>query len=146
MKDRVLYKLLPMNINIFDGAFWLGVWATLISMMTAFIIPISSFIYLMAALVICDMVTGIMAARKREEEIRAKKLWRTGSKLIAYMIAFLLARGVEMVYPMVHMPYIVSVPIVISEFKSNIENIEEVTEVKIWSFVKDFVSLLKMKR
>jgi phage-related holin len=45
--------------------------------------------------IICDMVTGIMAAKKRGEEITSKKMRPTVTKGIGYMIAILVAHVFE---------------------------------------------------
>jgi len=145
MKAKTKYfNYLPMNMRLFESDFWMGVFATLGGWLSYFVLPIQSFIWLMVALVFFDSITGVMAAKKRGEDITAAKLWRTGAKLTAYMIGFLACRGIEVVYS-IPMPYIFSVPVVIAEFKSNIENIEEVTGVMIWSLIRDALPAIKKK-
>lgn len=147
MKTNTKYfKFLPMNFTrMMESEFWLGVYATVGGWISYFVLPIQSFIWLMVALVFFDAITGIIAANRRKEKITAAKFTHTFSKMFVYTLGFLGAHGIELVYE-IPMPYILSVPIVIAEFKSNVENIEEVTKVKIWSAIKDTIQVIKTRR
>lgn len=102
------------------------------------IMPIAPFLAFTIVLVFCDLITGLMAAKKRKETIHSKGLRRTVQKIVLYFIAIILSQGIKEVF-MQSMPitYMVAFIIAIAEFKSNIENIEAVTDIKIWSFIQD---------
>lgn len=106
-----------------------------------FVLPISDFLIIMLALVICDWVTGIRAARKRGESIAAAKMGKTIEKMALYFIALLLSEGMRRTFlPEFPITYITALSISITEFKSNIENIESVTGVQIWDSIKGKLS------
>lgn len=111
--------------------------ATIIKILFPFIFPIKGFLIITIALVACDLVTGIMAAIKRGEKPSSKGIRTTVHKMTAYFIAILLAEGIRVVFvPEISIPYFVAFIIAVAEFKSNIENIEQITNISIWAQIK----------
>lgn len=136
------FNTFSMN-KYFDPDYFLGILTALLGVASAHFAPVKPFIILVMCLVMADLFTGIRAAIKRNERIRSSGLRRSIEKLILYFFAILLAEGMKNVFmPAVPITYIVSLAIASTEFRSNIENIEEVTGVSIWKYVS---SKLKMK-
>jgi len=57
--------------------------------------PIQAVMLTVGALIVFDLVTGVMAARKRGEVVKSAALRRTVSKLVIYQIAVISAFLVE---------------------------------------------------
>jgi hypothetical protein len=126
------------------GNIWLGFIAAGLGIFLDFILPVRQFILFTFILVVCDSITGIMAYKVRSRasnikiKIEAFKLKKTISKIVLYFIAILLAEGMKVTFmPGIPIPFVVAFAIATVEFKSNIENIETVTGITIWSSVKD---------
>jgi uncharacterized protein YacL len=78
--------------------------------------------------VIADFITGIMAAKKREEEITSKKMRNTVTKGIGYMIAILVGLVFQNHFmPNFEIMKIVSGVIAFVEIKSLDENFRIIT-------------------
>jgi len=112
----------------------------------SFIAPVQTFLVMAFALIVCDLITGTMAARHRKEKIHSKGLGRSIDKMVLYFIAIALAELFRVTFlqmsfvdnfPIV---YIVSITISIRELKSNFENIEAVTGTNLWTNIKDKIS------
>lgn len=123
--------------NFFKYEWVLGYAAALAGWVFSFLVPISSFLVITVALVMCDLYTGTKAAKKRNEKINSKGLKRTVEKISLYFVAILLSEGIRVVFlPPVPLAYATAFAITITEFKSNIENVEAVTGVNIWTTIK----------
>lgn len=126
----------------------------IIGFITSYITPVAPFLIITFSLILCDMITGIRAARHRNEPIRSRSMGKTIDKIILYFMAILLAEMFRTVFlnnntildnfPLV---YMVSITISIREFKSVLENIEVVTGANIWAQIgdklKDILKLMK---
>lgn len=116
--------------------------------------PITSFLGITLFLVFADLITGVWAAQKRSEKIHSKGLRKSIGKIIAYFLAIILSRSMEIVFfeetwVQDHIPvtYMVSGFISAVEFQSNIENIGEITGLDIWSQIKKKLNeLLKLNQ
>lgn len=118
--------------------YWLGFFSAIAGWMSAFLVPLGPFLGIVVFLVVCDLVTGLRAATKRGEVITSTGLRRTIEKIILYFIALLLSEGMKVVFvPAAPVTYVTAFAIAITEFKSNIENIEAVTGVKVWEGLKN---------
>lgn len=103
-----------------------------------YILPVRSFLILTLCLVVCDTITGIMAARKAGDKITSKGIRQTVTKTTAYFIAILLSEGMRITFiPDISIPYFIAFIIAIAEFKSNIENVEKIGDMKIWDLIKN---------
>ena len=107
--------------------------------------PVQPFLILVVVLVGVDLYTGIKAAKHagRYKNSKASEGWRrTVNKIVLYFIAILLSEGFVQVFAegVPYFPpltYIVAFYICSIEFKSNLENISEVTGVDLWLAVRD---------
>lgn len=61
----------------------------------SFFAPIQVLIIWTAVFVMADLVTGIMAAKKRGEELKSAKLKKTIDKIVWYTLAITLAYGLD---------------------------------------------------
>lgn len=127
--------------------YWQGFFSAVVGWGSSFLLPSGPFILMVTVLTFADLYTGTRAAKKRGEKIVSSGLRRTIEKLFLYSLAILTAEGMKVVFlPMVPMTYITAFAICITEFKSNIENIEAVTGVQIWTFLKDKISLISKSK
>jgi len=86
--------------------------------------PIQSVLFACGALIVADMVTGIIAAKKRGEKITSAQMRRSVSKLIVYQIAIISGFILEkyMLQDLVPVSKIVAGVIGMVEFTSILEN------------------------
>ena len=103
-------------------------------------IEVRSFLILLFILVLCDLITGVSAARKKGEKINSKGLRRTVSKFVMYSIAIILSKGMEHVFGIPEVVYVVAFYICTTEFISNLENIGAVTGINIAERIKDIIN------
>jgi len=124
--------------------------AMLWSWAISFVMPISEFLILTCALVCCDFITGVKAAHKRGEKIQSKGFRRTLSKTLMYFVAIFLSKGMEDVFGVPKLVYVVSGFIALTEFKSNLENISSFTGTNIWANlvarIPDITQLMKKQK
>ena len=124
--------------------YWAGYIAAFIGWLFSLLFPISHFLLFVTFLVLFDLITGTRAAIKRGEKLASRKLTRTVEKLVLYYIAILAARGMGLVFfntedlNVTPITYAVAFAIAITEFQSNVENVETVTGVNIWKETKGF--------
>lgn len=87
--------------------------------------PIQSTLVATAALILVDLVTGIMASRKKGEPITSAGLRRTVSKMFVYELAIMLAYVAEtyMGGGLIPMMKMASTMVAIVELKSCYENL-----------------------
>lgn len=124
-----------------------------IGMLTSFLIPLQGFILITFALVLGDLVTGMIAANGRGEKIRSKGIGRTIYKFIVYMIAILCSSGIEKVFgggvgfitEMQPITWLVAATIALREIKSVFENIESYTGTPLTSRIGLFEKLFNSK-
>ena len=143
-----------------------SMWATIVGSVSIFLIslkgfvmPIYPFVIAVFALTILDMITGVQAAKVRiakekkenpnqepKEKINSRGLFRTMQKILVYLCGILGAHAVFIVFVEDVIPisigvesplvYLVSFPMIWTEFKSLDENINTVTGVSFWKYVK----------
>jgi phage-related holin len=122
------------------------VWAIL-TMALNFIMPLGDFIVTMTALVVCDLYTGTRAARHRGELIHSRGLRRTIEKIVLYFIAITLSHLIEVTLLdkklSEALTWTVTSIIAMTEFKSNLENISQVTGTKLWLRLIEAIPSLK---
>lgn len=103
-----------------------------------FFAPITWSIVGIGVLVFADVFTGIRAAMKRGERIHSKGMSRTVGKMLYYTIAIVLSRVMELAFiPWLPIAQLTSGYIAVVEFKSNMENISQVTGIDVWNHLKD---------
>ncbi len=110
----------------------------------SFFAPSKPFLLIIGFMVSCDMVTGIIAAYYRGEQIRSRKLARTVSKFIAYGIAILIAFVIsDKFFPTFPAMQLMGGYIAFIEIKSIDENIKTITG---YSLFKAILEKLKSKQ
>jgi len=103
-----------------------------------FFAPITWSIVGIGVLVFADVFTGIAAAKKRGERIHSKGMSRTIGKMLYYTIAIVLSRVMELTFiSWLPIAQLTSGYISVVEFKSNLENIAQVTGVDVWNHLKE---------
>ena len=75
-----------------------AVLASVLTYLVMFFAPIAEVLVLCGILVLCDLYTGVKAAKSRKEAITSDGFKRTVAKVTLYFIAILLSRGMEVVY------------------------------------------------
>ena len=112
-----------------------------------FFAPIAGVLTFMVILIFCDTITGIYAAKKRNEEITSYGMTRTTAKIVLSFIAIFLSRGVEVVWiPSMPVAAIVSGYLCLTEFKSNLENISEATGNDLYKVILDKITAFGKKQ
>lgn len=106
-----------------------------------FFTPIWASLLGIGVLIFADVLTGMKAARKRGERIHSRKMSTTVNKMIFYALAIILSRVMEVSFiPWLPVAQLTAGYIAVVEFKSNMENIAEITGIDIWNFLKDKLS------
>ncbi len=112
-----------------------------------FVAPLPILVFWVFMFVIADMVTGMLAAKKRGEVLTSKKMKLTISKLLCYMVVVLLAHAINFhVLPFVELYscYVASGIICFVELFSILENMYVVTENQVFRLLTQW-SKQKMK-
>lgn len=104
----------------------------------AFFSPIGAFVLATGLFVLCDLVTGIIAAKKRGESLESKKLFRSVAKFLVYGVAIIVAHTINFLYiPSFPAVQLVAGFIAFVEVKSIDENIAVVTGYSILGVIVD---------
>lgn len=137
MKDQSFFTT-NLHMKFLYSDYWIGFLSAALGWMVSFISPVLPFIVFAGVLVLGDLLSGTWAAVKRGEKLHSRGFRRTVEKMVFYFIAILLSEGMKTVFmPHVPVTYIVALAIAITEFKSNIENIETITGINIYRFIRD---------
>lgn len=101
--------------------------------------PIQSMLITCGVLIIADMITGMIAAKKRKENIQSAEMRRSISKFVVYQIAIMSAFLLEtyMLSNLVPVSKIVAGVIGMVEFKSILENASTIAGQDILKMVMD---------
>ena len=125
-------------IKIGNSAVWGGYFAAILGWAMSVILPIKDFLIITSALVVLDLITGIVAAKKRKEEIRSRSLMRTTVKLLLYYSAILATEGVQVVFAeKIPITYITAFTIALTELKSILENVDAGTGSRLAKMIID---------
>jgi len=90
--------------------------------------------------VFADTVTGIMAAKKRNEPITSKGLYRTSQKVVTYFCGIMIFHGASITFGLPsQIVYSVSFLISFTELYSISENIKSITGVNIGTAILKFI-------
>lgn len=112
-----------------------------------FFTPINAALVGIGVLLFADVLTGMKAASKRGDRIHSRKLSTTINKMIFYGIAIILSRVMEVAFiDWLPIAQLTAGYIALVEFKSNLENIAEITGVDIWVFLKDKLTTLAKRK
>lgn len=105
--------------------------------LSAIFAPIVPMIFACGVLIFADLITGILAAKKRKEKIKSAEMRRSVSKFIVYQIAILSAFVLEkyMLQDLIPVSKIVAGVIGMVEFTSILENGSAIAGKDILSLV-----------
>lgn len=105
----------------------------------AILAPIKTLIISCVVIIVADMVTGIMAAKKRGEQIQSAEMRRSLSKLVVYQVAIISAFVLEtyMLEGLLPVTKVVGGVIGMVEFKSILENVSVIAGKDIVKMVLD---------
>lgn len=101
--------------------------------------PIKSLLIACGALIVADMITGIMAARKRGEPIKSAEMRRSLSKMVVYQVAIISGFVLEqyMLEGLLPVSKVVAGVIGMVEFKSVLENTSAIAGQDVLKLVLD---------
>lgn len=124
-------KILTTNFFIYFGAIVLSFFA-----------PIAKLMFIIGLLVTFDIITGVIAAKKRGEKITSKKLGATVIKTLLYFITIILAQIMQNNFLQSFDQSItkaVGALFAVIEFKSNLENISSATGIDLIDNFKQYI-------
>jgi uncharacterized membrane protein len=105
----------------------------------SFFIPIKGFLIFTIFVVAADMATGIMAARKEQQKINSKGLYRTTEKIVVYFVSILIFEGAKKTFSIpVPITYMVAMMIAATELFSIAENVKRITGVELGTLILRF--------
>lgn len=131
-------------------AFGIGGWgakiaATLVSLFVSFFGPLWPFLALVGVLMLADTYTGWRASVKQGRKFSSDGLKGLVQKFVLYALAIILSEsvtrvfGLDDIWGLQKLTYLVSGVIAWREFQSNLENISIATGFDLWDRVKDIV-------
>ena len=105
----------------------------------AILTPINTLLISCGVLIAADMITGIFAAKKRDEKIKSAEMRRSLSKLVVYQIAIISGFVLEtyMLNNAIPVSKVVAGVIGMIEFKSILENASSIAGQDILKMVMD---------
>jgi phage-related holin len=113
----------------------------IIAGLLSFFLPIQKLLLATGILVTADIITGIIAAKKRGEAIKSKKMGASVTKTLLYFIAIILAHIMEQNFFIVddQLSKATASIFAVIEFKSNLENISNATGIDLINKLKQFI-------
>jgi uncharacterized membrane protein len=128
----VIYNIFKLG---YDGI----VYSICCGVLFSFFLPIKHFLIFTIFVVFADTVTGILAAKKRNEPITSKGLYRTSQKILTYFCGIMIFHGASVTFGLPsQIVYSVSFLISFTELYSISENIKSITGVNIGTLVLKF--------
>lgn len=113
----------------------------------AFVAPVGVLLAAAVVLTLIDLVTGILAARRRRQKIRSSGLRRTVSKLVVYQGAILAGYMVEILMGgTLPVSKLVAACIAVVEGKSVLENCDTISGSPVFGAVIDRLGSANQKR
>jgi len=105
----------------------------------SFFLPIKHFLIFTIFVVFADTVTGMLAAKKRNEPITSKGLYRTSQKVVVYFVGIMIFEGAKITFSLpVNITYMAAFTIATTELYSISENIKSMTGVNIGTLILRF--------
>lgn len=112
------------------------------ALIISFFTPIAKLMFVVGILVTFDIITGVIAAKKRGEKITSKKLGASVTKTLLYFITIILAQLMQNNFlPSFDQSITKAVSgiFAIIEFKSNLENISSATGIDLLDKLKEYI-------
>ena len=105
----------------------------------SFFIPIKGFLIFTVFVVFADMGTGIMAAKKEQQKINSKGLYRTMEKIVVYFCGILIFEGARNTFSLpFNITYMAAFLMAAVELTSISENIKRITGVNLGTLITRF--------
>ena len=105
----------------------------------SFFIPIKGFLIFTIFVVFADMGTGIIAARKEQQKINSKGLYRTMEKIVVYFCGILIFEGAKNTFSLpFNITYMAAFLMATVELTSISENIKRITGVNLGTLLTRF--------
>lgn len=104
----------------------------------SFFIPIKGFLIFTIFVVFADMATGILAAKKEQQKINSKGLYRTMEKIVVYFCGILIFEGARNTFSLPNITYMAAILIATVELYSISENIKRITGVNLGVLITRF--------
>jgi uncharacterized membrane protein len=104
----------------------------------SFFIPIKGFLIFTVFVVFADMATGIIAAKKEQQKINSKGLYRTMEKIVVYFCGILIFEGARNTFSLPNITYMAAFLIATVELYSISENIKRITGVNLGVLITRF--------
>jgi uncharacterized membrane protein len=128
----IIYNLLKLG---YDGI----VYSICCGVIFSFFLPIQHFLSFTIFVVFSDTITGILAAKKRNEKITSKGLYRTSQKIVVYFVGIMIFHGASVTFGLPsQIVYSVSFLISFTELYSISENIKSITGANIGTIILRF--------
>lgn len=127
-------------VSLFDISWSKAVYGIAGAIMS-FMAPIQVFIIWMLIFVGVDLVSGIIAAKKRGEKLESKKLRATINKMTWYFMFIILAQGLDVkvvTFMDIHLASLVSAIICGVELYSVLENAYTITGNRVFYMLTQF--------
>lgn len=105
---------------------------TILISVTAFFAPVIPCLSLLISIIFVDFFTGIWKARRLKQKITSFRMRDSITKMVLYSILILLGFSIETIILSGHIPLLLIVAglIIVVEFYSIIENVEQITGKK----------------
>jgi uncharacterized membrane protein len=105
----------------------------------SFFIPIKGFLLFTVFVVFADMATGIIAAKKEQQKINSKGLYRTMEKIVVYFCGILIFEGARNTFSLpFNITYMAAFLMATVELTSISENIKRITGVNLATLLTRF--------
>ena len=112
------------------------IYAAVIAPIIGYFAPIGNILLLALVAVFIDLITGILAARKRGEGIESNKLYRTIKKYICILIFLGLTFAFDKEIPLIEIHVIAAWLVIGFELWSILENMGQLTDNQLFRFLK----------
>jgi len=131
-----LFKFLLTNIEKFT------IWS-----FTIYLVPTYEMIGVIQFLLVIDFITGIWKCIKTKEPITSKRMADSITKVILYALGVIVMYVLQhhIAKDLVNIMFLFAALICTRETKSIIENIELITDTKIWFFIKEHILAMTKK-
>lgn len=107
-----------------------------VAVLAAFLAPIKASMFAVGFLVVADLITGVIAAKKRKEKITSFGLRHSVTKSLAYLGTIVVAYVAEtFLVPDLPIVKVVTSMIGITEIQSFFENMNGITGINFWAEV-----------
>lgn len=114
---------------------------------TVYLVPTYEMIAVILFLLIIDLLTGIWKAKKINQPVTLKRFGDSLGKIILYALGIVVTYVLQhhIAKDLIDIMFLFGALVCTRETKSIIENIETITNTKIWFYIKDHILSLTNK-